>query len=166
MKAGLIGACALLVILILLFSREGANSDTKEEAPQKEVPRILSVDPGDPVLSDTMLAGYAGDDTSGAEDLKMMGRFLDSVFLLVKQRDTADYSTNEDLVIFLHGNNSHHSSFLAKNGPAINDKGQLIDRWGSPLILHPVSQKLLELRSAGPDKKPYTEDDLLWPKQH
>jgi hypothetical protein len=45
-----------------------------------------------------MLAGYAGHETSGAEDFKIMGRFLDSVFLLVKQRDIADYATNEDLV--------------------------------------------------------------------
>ena len=165
MKLGILGALALLVILFLIFRQEATNSDKRDKGPEEAAAQVFSRKPREPVLSDTMLAGYAGDDTSGAEDLKMMSRFIDSVFLVVKQRDTADYATNEDLALFLQGANSHRSPFLAKDGTALNDKGQLVDRWGSPLIIHPVSRKLLELRSAGPDKKAYTEDDLIWPNQ-
>lgn len=165
MKARIFGACVALTILVSLISRRSPEPETKDGAPQNEANLVFSKEPPDPVLSDTMLAGYAGKDTSAAEDLEMMARFIDSVFLLVKKRDTADYSTNEDLVLFLHGSNSHRRPFLAQDGPALNSKGQLVDRWNSPLILHPVSQKLLELRSAGGDKIPYTKDDLLWPDQ-
>ena len=163
MKVRIFGACVALIILGLLISRRGSEPETMDGAPGTKGDPVFSKKPPDSVLSDTMLAGYAGESTSAAEDLEMIARYIDSVFLLVKDRDTADYSTNEDLVLFLHGSNSHHLSFLAKNGPALNGKGQLVDRWGSPLIPHPISRKLLELRSAGPDKIPYTDDDLLWP---
>ena len=39
--------------------------------------------------------------------------------------------------------------------------GLLIDRWGSPVIVHPEAWRQIELRSAGPDKIPYNEDDLI-----
>ena len=165
MKARIVGACVAIIILASLISRRGYEPETKGGTPQKveKDNLIFSEPPTDPVLSDTMLAGYGGENTSATEDLEMIAHFIDSVFLLVKQRNTADYSTNEDLVLFLQGSNSIRLPFLAKVGPALNSKGQLVDRWNSPLITHPVSQKILELRSAGPDKTPYTGDDLLWP---
>ena len=39
--------------------------------------------------------------------------------------------------------------------------GGIPDRWGSPLIVHPEAWRQLELRAAGPDKVPYTADDLI-----
>lgn len=120
-------------------------------------------EPRRPVLADTMLANYGTDESSGKEDFRKLTTFLDSVFLLVKKRDTADYATNEDLALFLKGSNPHQTAFLSADSPALNKEGQLIDRWGSPIIVHPISRKLLEIRSAGPDQKPYTEDDFLWP---
>ena len=117
------------------------------------------------VLGDQMLAEYASNETTGKSDLRMMGRFVDSVFLLVKKRDTREYGTNEDLAEFLQGRNADLTRYLAADSPALNEAGQLIDRWGSPLIVHPVSTKVMEIRSAGPDQKAYTDDDLEWPPQ-
>ena len=45
--------------------------------------------------------------------------------------------------------------------PVFSADGLLSDRWGSPLVVHPEAWKQLELRSAGPDKLPFTEDDLV-----
>ena len=163
MKARIFGACVTLLILGVLISRRGSESETLSVTPEKSDYPVFSEEPPDSVLSDTMLAGYAGKTTSATEDLEMIARYIDSVFLLVKDRDTADYSTNKDLVHFLHGSNSHRLPFLAKNAKALSGTGQIVDRWDSPLILHPISRKLLELRSAGPDKIPHTDDDLLWP---
>ena len=97
-------------------------------------------------------------------DLLLISRLIDSAFLIVKNRDTREYATIEDLVLFLRGQNAYQSAYLGKTSLALNEKGQLIARWGSPLIVHPFSQKILELRSPGPDRKPYTEDDLSWPE--
>ncbi len=164
MKIGSISALVVIGIAIWIFTRPD-SAPVSENEPGGVKPLITPSPPPAPVLADTMLVDYASEASSGKDDLNLMVAFLDSVFLLIKQRDTADYATNEDLVLFLQGNNSHQSPFLNQKSHALNDEGQLVDRWESPLIFHPVSQKLLEIRSAGPDQKPYTEDDLLWPSR-
>ena len=154
MKARIFGACVTLLILGVLISRRGSESETLSVTPEKSDYPVFSEEPPDSVLSDTMLAGYAGESTSAAEDLEMIARYIDSVFLLVKDRDTADYSTNEDLVLFLHGSNSHHLSFLAKNGPALNGKGQLVDRWGFAANPPPDFPKTLGTPISWPRQNP------------
>ena len=92
MKARIVGTCVAIIILASLISRRGYESETKGGTPRKveEDNLVFSEPPPDPVLSDTMLTGYAGENTSAAEDLEMIAHFIDSVFLLVKQRNTAD----------------------------------------------------------------------------
>lgn len=150
----------------ILLSDETPNPEKEPSSPPLAV-IISTPDPVDntPVLADTMLEDYASPDSSNAQDHNSMVRFLDSVFLLVKTRDTADYATNEDLALFLLGQNSNQTPFIKKNTAALNEHNQVIDRWGTPIIIHPVSRKLLEIRFAGPDLTPYTEDDLIWPSK-
>jgi len=165
MKLATAIAIILLLIVAFFILRGSVENDQIPEAKERSLPRVVTPIPPRPaVLGDTMLADYASEESSGKEDLEMMARFLDSVFLLVKSRDSSEYSTNEDLVLFLKGGNSHQSPFLNGDSSALNHEGQLIDRWGIPIIVHPVSQKLLELRSAGPDQKAYTDDDFIWPR--
>jgi len=163
------GAIAGIVVIIFFglwfFLAQRAEDDPAPPTPEEQVESIVKTpaEPRRPVLADTMLANYGTDESSGTEDFRKLTTFLDSVFLLVKKRDTADYATNEDLALFLKGSNPHQTAFLSADSPALNKEGQLIDRWGSPIIVHPISRKLLEIRSAGPDQKPYTDDDFLWP---
>jgi hypothetical protein len=42
-----------------------------------------------------------------------------------------------------------------------NPKGELIDRWGSPYFFHQLSKVHTEIRSAGPDRRMWNEDDLI-----
>jgi hypothetical protein len=163
------GAIAGIVVIILFglwfFLAQRAEDDPAPPTPEEQVESIVKppAEPRKPVLADTMLANYGTNESSGEEDFRKLTTFLDSVFLLVKKRDTADYATNEDLALFLKGSNPHQTAFLSADSPALNKEGQVIDRWGSPIIVHPISRKLLEIRSAGPDQKPYSEDDFLWP---
>lgn len=39
--------------------------------------------------------------------------------------------------------------------------GQLTDRWGEPYWFHPNSGNQMEIRSGGPDKRLFTEDDIV-----
>lgn len=47
-----------------------------------------------------------------------------------------------------------------RNHRAIRD-GQLIDRWGTPFWFHPNSSSQMEIRSGGPDKQMFTQDDVI-----
>ena len=43
---------------------------------------------------------------------------------------------------------------------ALSANGDLLDRWGSPFIFHPLNADLMNVRSIGPDQTPWTDDDL------
>lgn len=67
---------------------------------------------------------------------------------------------NEDLVPALTDTAALGEAALPTGHPAIRD-GKLIDRWGTPWQVHPVASDKIELRSAGPDRRLYTADDLV-----
>ena len=66
---------------------------------------------------------------------------------------------NAEITAALTGDNPLHFAFVPKNHPAINDRGELCDRWGTPFRFHQLSGTVMEIRSAGPDKKFGTPDD-------
>lgn len=68
---------------------------------------------------------------------------------------------NDEITAQLRGRNPKHLAFIAPDHPAINEQGQLLDRWGTPFHFHPVSREELEFRSAGPDRKLFTADDVF-----
>ena len=51
---------------------------------------------------------------------------------------------------------------LPPTHPVLRD-GRLVDRWGSPWLVHPLSSDVIQLRSAGPDRRLFTADDLVAP---
>ncbi|MGJ8723806.1 MAG: hypothetical protein ACSHYB_04550 [Roseibacillus sp.] len=93
--------------------------------------------------------------------MELFERYLSNVFILAKQRDPRHYATNEDLVLFLTGQKGNLTPYLSPDSSILNEKGQLVDRFDSPLIIHPFSRDQIEIRSAGPDRVPYTEDDVV-----
>jgi hypothetical protein len=40
----------------------------------------------------------------------------------------------------------------------------LLDRWEMPVFFHKESSRRTSLRSAGPDRKMWTADDIVWPE--
>ena len=54
------------------------------------------------------------------------------------------------------------SPLLPPDHPAINPNGELCDRWGTPFFFHAESAKKMEIRSAGPDKKMWNDDDVVF----
>ena len=70
--------------------------------------------------------------------------------------------TNPEFTSQLSGNNPKHINFINPDaGMRINDKGELIDPWGTPYFFHQLSGSDTEVRSAGPDRKMWTSDDIV-----
>ncbi|MEZ0388456.1 MAG: hypothetical protein ACAI34_15385 [Verrucomicrobium sp.] len=67
---------------------------------------------------------------------------------------------NEDVVAALTGENAKRTALLPKDFPAIKE-GKLVDEWGTPYWFHSVSNNQTEIRSAGPDKELFTNDDVF-----
>jgi hypothetical protein len=69
--------------------------------------------------------------------------------------------TNQEITKALNGGNPKHVEFLGSDGNNINEKGELVDPWGTPYFFHQLSGQVMEIRSAGPDKRMWTDDDLV-----
>jgi hypothetical protein len=67
---------------------------------------------------------------------------------------------NEELVGALLGDNQKNMRFLVVGDTALNGRGELLDRWGTAYFFHKLSGQVVELRSAGPDRKMWTGDDV------
>lgn len=68
---------------------------------------------------------------------------------------------NNEVTAALCGKNRLGFAFIPKSCPAINARGELCDRWGTPFFFHALSGTQMEIRSAGPDRKMWTADDQV-----
>jgi len=90
---------------------------------------------------------------------------LDTVELLLSQYRRHlggnPVGDNVDITASLLGRNPKSLAYLPESGAFLDRDGHLIDRWGTPYFFHAVSGIRLEIRSAGPDRELWTDDDLV-----
>ncbi len=70
---------------------------------------------------------------------------------------------NVEITAALAGANPAQFVFISPRHRAINARGELCDRWGTPFRFHQISGTHMEIRSAGPDRKFATADDAQFP---
>lgn len=69
---------------------------------------------------------------------------------------------NAEITRALGGENPGQVNYLSADaGLRVNEKGEAIDAWGTPFFFHQLSGTVMEIHSAGPDKKMWTADDLV-----
>jgi hypothetical protein len=69
---------------------------------------------------------------------------------------------NREITAALNGGNPGQTMFVnSEDGLRTNERGELIDNWGTPFFFHQISGTLMEIHSAGPDRKMWTPDDLV-----
>ncbi len=66
-----------------------------------------------------------------------------------------------DLGRALSGYNPMKLVVLPRSNPSLSADGHLRDRWGTPYFIHAQGGNAFEIRSAGPDRKMFTSDDLI-----
>jgi len=70
--------------------------------------------------------------------------------------------TNQEITRTLNGANPGNTPFLqTEDGLVTNERGELVDNWGTPYFFHQLSRTEIEIQSAGPDRKMWTSDDLV-----
>jgi len=72
------------------------------------------------------------------------------------------FGNNREITAKLNGVNPKQVVFLKpEDGMRINERGELIDNWGTPFFFHQISGTEMEIRSAGRDRRMWTSDDLV-----
>jgi hypothetical protein len=163
-----IAALAILYWYVLFRPRESPASRT-ERAPPAEVARAASGSASSAVRAATPADPYATDAPSHladnlndpAGDIHADLRILNDIF---QQYRSALHSENPvgdnvDITAVLTGRNKLGFAFIPRDCPAINARGELCDRWGTPFFFHQLSGMQMEIRSAGPDRILWTSDD-------
>lgn len=174
MKRGALIVAALIVVgvgvwLVLVRSRGPASSadksaslpevqNTNGSVTASETPAVSQQ--GTVLLGETILRDYGRTNLPPENDLTLMSRLMENSLLLLKSAANRPLSANEDWADLFRGKNGAQERFLPDNHPALDAQGRLVDRWGVPLFFHAMGGGRYELRSAGPDKKLWTEDDI------
>ena len=68
---------------------------------------------------------------------------------------------NSEITAALNGGNPKQIKFLDPAIHRLNEKGELLDSWGTPFFFHQLSASEMEIRSAGADNIMWTEDDVV-----
>ncbi|MDQ6859854.1 MAG: hypothetical protein M3032_01675 [Verrucomicrobiota bacterium] len=88
---------------------------------------------------------------------------VDKVNLMIRDFRTIagenPVGTNAEIMAAVMGNNPRQAKLGPPEGMKLNEKGELLDRWGTPYFFHQLSRDHMEIRSAGPDKVLWTGDD-------
>lgn len=89
----------------------------------------------------------------------------DKVNLMVRDYRTITgenpVGTNAEIMAAVMGGNPRQAQLGPPDGMALNEKGELIDRWGTPYFFHQLSRDHMEIRSAGADRVMWTDDDAV-----
>jgi len=129
-----------------------AGSDSKALVTQGNQPAEITLMP---VAAEAARIG--SEETDISEDVEIVGGVIEFYRRLYDQNPVG---LNHEIVKALAGKNQKGAAFLSPDHPAINEKGELTDRWGTPFFFHQLSASEMEVISAGPDKQLWTADDV------
>lgn len=91
-------------------------------------------------------------------DIRIIEHLLDQVHTVFHELPTGDH---DEVVAFLRGANPRSIQYIPDEDPNLNEEGEIIDRWGTPYFFHTLSRDHIEVRSAGPDRLHWSEDDVV-----
>ncbi|MEO5913743.1 MAG: hypothetical protein ABIS50_05890 [Luteolibacter sp.] len=168
-----IGALAVIALLSWkVFHQKRQTSAPPVVAPQEVVPPGIvvtessSVVPPPPPSSgsapgDRMLGDYGNPDLPPKNDMVIMARAISGFLTIDKQATNRPLSANEEWSAALRGLRPGTEPWISDRPPVFDPWHRLIDRWHTPLFFHALGGRQWEIRSAGPDRKPWTDDDLM-----
>jgi hypothetical protein len=114
----------------------------------------------EPLPGSQMLANYGKAELTVQDDLTSLGQAISNYALLVKGPAPLPLGANEEIAAALLGQKKVKLPFFAASDACFNPAGQLVDRWGTALYFHATDHTRLDIRSAGPDQKMWTADDV------
>jgi len=156
-----IPACVLLAAgLLLIFFRADHPTPGGASPNVRPVGSDTSGTPANVPERSELADGLNAPDGTIERDLEIVDSVLEA-FRLNFPGGGNPVGENNEITAALAGRNRLSLQLLPKGHPAINLRGELVDRWSTPFFFHQVSGQMMEIRSAGPDKRLYTEDDTV-----
>jgi hypothetical protein len=103
--------------------------------------------------------------TMSAADIQRVHDAIDNLDFAFRDHAAAlggnPVGTNAEITAALRGDNARQLAQATPTGSSISAAGELLDPWDTPWFFHQLSANKMEVRSAGPDRQMYTEDDFV-----
>ena len=107
------------------------------------------------------LAGYAQPGGNDSDDMRMLAHTIGAFLTINKQAAERPLSANEEWSASLRGQRPNTFRWFEDSSPVFSPVGKLVDRHGTPLHFHALGGGAWEIRSAGLDRKLFTDDDAI-----
>jgi len=139
-----------------------ANAQTTAVVPVA-APVARAVDENDDsvVVGSPLAVRLNAADSSPQQDVDTLHELVLQYLHNMRHPNALPIGDSSDLARALTGHNPMHFVVIPPQHPAISSDGRLLDRWGTSYFVHPVGGAVIDIRSAGPDKKLFTVDDLI-----
>ena len=142
----------------------GARPVTAQSGPEVATPPPVAGPAPDPTTDFPIAAPLNAPGSTVQRDLDILSQLFEA-WQSNFPREGNPVGENADITAALMGDNRLGLALIPKGHRALNDQGELCDRWGTPFRFHQLSGTKMEVRSAGPDRKFATEDDAVWTPQ-
>lgn len=129
--------------------------------PKVENPKSKTSAPPAQTERSTLADALNSPTTDIRADLRLVADILDTFRTNFPQTGNP-VGANFEITAVLTGKNKLGFAPIPPDHKAINRDGELCDRWGTPFFFHAESASKMEIRSAGPDKKMWTADDVAF----
>lgn len=133
-----------------------SSSDIREAPAAATPPKTNARTRGSPLAAELNAPGF-----DAQHDVATLHSLLRQYQHLLRGRQGYPIGNDSDLAHVLTGHNPMKLVVLPADHPALAANGRLQDRWGTPYFIHPRGRGAFEIRSAGPDHKLFTADDLI-----
>lgn len=157
----------LAIIAILVLGLFAAWWNWRTEPPKLVAPSII----GNPSASASSITPRANGsplaaqlnapDGNAQQDVETLLELTRQYLHPMHRRAGPPIGDDIDLARVLTGRNPLKLIVIPPSHPALSADGHLRDRWGTPYFIHPRASDAFEIRSAGPDKKLFTSDDVV-----
>ncbi len=172
-RRALVAAIALLAVALFVWQFRRSAGDASPSpatvtAPSTDAqskignPKSKISGPLPPVLERSTLADALNSPATDIRaDLRLVSDILDTFRTNFPQTGNP-VGANAEITAVLAGKNKLGLALIPPDHKAINRDGALCDRWGTPFFFHAESANRMEIRSAGPDRKLWTDDDVTF----
>lgn len=174
------GICIVLVLIVYLLGKprsepSGEGARFPEREPPSETPAKLDVIPGKiaisapspqelaDISSHPEAVSFGSDPKKANEEARALFKLFDYYREMFGSFPAGEGNTQ--FMNALRGANPERLPIFPYPHPRINGEGEIIDFWGSPFFFHQVSADRIEVRSSGPDREIFTDDDIIAPRR-
>ena len=160
-----VAAVLLLVLTVLLWwqykpAAPSAGSADRRTVRPDAAPRERGSLPTPRAERSTLADALNSPGTDIRADLRLVSSIIETFRTNFLQTGNP-VGTNAEITAALTGRNQLKLELIPPDHPAINPQGELCDRWGTPFFFHAESATRMEIRSAGPDRKMWSDDDVV-----